>query len=143
MRKADGGTEVICSTDFSVALNSPDEIFDRVRGSPSVLPSASGKIGSGEGGDRGLHREDGDGGEENIFYGFSIAGDQVFCREGYADAEGLLAHLENVAPVLKEMLKVSEVARVEVHGPAAELEKLKGPMADLKPVWFANFEGKS
>ncbi len=81
--------------------------------------------------------------EKNIFYGFSIAGDQVFCREGYADAEGLLAHLENVAPMLKEMLKVSEVARVEVHGPAAELEKLKGPMADLKPVWFANFEGKS
>jgi hypothetical protein len=28
------------------------------------------------------------------------------------------------------------VTRVEVHGPAAELEKLKGPLADLKPAWF-------
>jgi hypothetical protein len=26
---------------------------------------------------------------------------------------------------------------MEVHGPAAELEKLKKPLAHLNPVWFA------
>jgi len=25
---------------------------------------------------------------------------------------------------------------VEVHGPAAELEKLREPLAELKPSWF-------
>jgi hypothetical protein len=74
--------------------------------------------------------------KDNLFYGFSINGDEIFCREGYGSAEGLLAHLENVAPVLAEMLKVADVIRVEVHGPANELEKLKQPMAHLNPAWF-------
>jgi len=34
--------------------------------------------------------------EKNLFYDFTGNGDEVFCREGYADAEGLLVHLENV-----------------------------------------------
>jgi hypothetical protein len=34
--------------------------------------------------------------EENLFYGFSINGDEIFCREGYESAEGVLAHLDNV-----------------------------------------------
>jgi len=70
-------------------------------------------------------------------YEFTINGDEVFCRESYADAEGTLAHLENVGALLGEMLKVSDLLRLEIHGPAAELEKLKGPLADLKPAWFA------
>lgn len=78
-----------------------------------------------------------------LFYGFTVNGDEVFCREGYADAEGLLAHLGNVDALLKEALAIADVARVEVHGPAAELEKLKGPLAEFKPVWFESFEGKS
>jgi quinol monooxygenase YgiN len=32
----------------------------------------------------------------NLFYEFTINGDEVFCREGYVNAEALLAHLENV-----------------------------------------------
>ena len=32
-------------------------------------------------------------------YGFSFCEDIVHCREGYEDAEGLLAHLENVGPL--------------------------------------------
>jgi len=74
--------------------------------------------------------------KDNLFYGFSINGDEIFCREAYGSAESLLAHLENVAPVLAEMLKVADVIRVEVHGPASELEKLKQPMAHLNPAWF-------
>ena len=75
--------------------------------------------------------------KKNLFYGFSINGDEVFCREGYVDAEGVLAHLDNVGALLAEALKISDLSRVEIHGPAAELEKLKGPLAHLKPAWFS------
>jgi quinol monooxygenase YgiN len=74
--------------------------------------------------------------EKNLFYEFTVNGDEVFCREGYSDAEGLLVHLENVGALLAEALKIGDLIRLEVHGPAAELEKLRGPMAHLKPAWF-------
>jgi quinol monooxygenase YgiN len=74
--------------------------------------------------------------KENLFYGFSINGDEIFCREGYESANGLLAHLDNVGALLTEMLKVADLIRVEVHGPAKELEKLKAPLAHLNPVCF-------
>src|SRR6184192_78288 len=32
---------------------------------------------------------------DNLFYEFTINGDEVFCREGYVNAEALLAHLNN------------------------------------------------
>lgn len=73
---------------------------------------------------------------KNLFYGFSINGDEIFCREGYVDAEGVLAHLDNIGALLAEMLKSADLVRLEVHGPAEELQKLRGPMADLKPSWF-------
>src|ERR1022692_2873976 len=56
---------------------------------------------------------------KNLFYGFTINSDEIFCREGYAGAEGVLAHLENVGALLAE-----------------ELDKLKEPLAHLKPAWF-------
>jgi quinol monooxygenase YgiN len=74
--------------------------------------------------------------EKNLFYEFTVNGDEVFCREGYADAEGLLTHLENVGALLAEALKIADLVRIEVHGPAGEIEKLKKPLAHLKPVWF-------
>ncbi|MEO6872173.1 MAG: hypothetical protein ABI233_08140 [Chthoniobacterales bacterium] len=74
--------------------------------------------------------------EGNLFYEFSVHGDEVFCREGYVDAEALLAHLENVSAMLAVALKLAELVRVEVHGPAEELAKLKEPLAHLNPVWF-------
>jgi quinol monooxygenase YgiN len=74
--------------------------------------------------------------EKNLFYEFTVNGDEVSCREGYVDAEGLLAHLENVGALLAEAMKIADLIRLEVHGPAAELEKLKGPLAHLKPEWF-------
>jgi len=73
---------------------------------------------------------------KNLFYEFSVNGDEVFCREGYADAEGLLTHLDNVGPLLAEALKIADLIRLEVHGPAAELDKLKAPLAHLNPAWF-------
>jgi quinol monooxygenase YgiN len=74
--------------------------------------------------------------KENLFYGFTVNGDEIFCREAYESAEGLLTHLENVDALLQEMLKVADLVRIEVHGPAEELEKLKQPLAHLNPAWF-------
>ena len=74
--------------------------------------------------------------EKNLFYEFTVNGDEVFCREAYTDAEGLLAHLENIGALLAEALKIADLIRIEVHGPAAEIEKLKEPLAHLKPDWF-------
>ena len=74
--------------------------------------------------------------KENLFYGFSINGDEIFCREAYESAAGLLAHLDNVGALLTEMLKLADLVRIEVHGPENELEKLKSPLAHLNPAWF-------
>ena len=74
--------------------------------------------------------------EKCLYYDFTINGDEIFCREAYAGAEGLLAHIENVGALLGEALKIASLTRLEIHGPAAELKKLKRPMADLKPAWF-------
>ncbi len=74
--------------------------------------------------------------EGNLFYDFTLNGDEILCREGYRDAGALPAHLQNVDVLLKEALKIADLERLEVHCPAAELEKLKQPLADLKPFWF-------
>src|SRR5215470_4053269 len=62
----------------------------------------------------------------NLFYEFTINGDEVFCREGYV----------NVGAMLAQALTMADLIRIEVHGPAAELAKLKEPLAHLKPAWF-------
>ena len=71
-----------------------------------------------------------------LYYGFSFDGDVAHCREGYEDAEGALTHIENIGPLLEEILKISELTRLEIHGPEEELAKLREPMAALKPQAF-------
>ncbi len=70
------------------------------------------------------------------FYEFTVREDTVFCREGYAGAAGALAHLENIGEVLAEMLTVSDLTRLEIHGPAAEIEQLRGPLGHLNVDWY-------
>lgn len=71
-----------------------------------------------------------------LFYEFSVNGDELFCREAYENAECLLAHVDNVGALLAEVMKMADLTRIEVHGPASELEKLKKPLAHLNPKWF-------
>lgn len=52
------------------------------------------------------------------------------------NAAGLLAHLENVGALLEEAFKIAEITRLEVHGPEAELDKLREPLAGLNPQFF-------
>ena len=75
--------------------------------------------------------------EKVLYYEFTINGDEVFCREAYVGAEGALAHLANVGALLDRFLTLADLTRLEVHGPAAELERLKGPLGSFKPAWFA------
>jgi quinol monooxygenase YgiN len=70
------------------------------------------------------------------YYGFSFSGDLAHCREAYADAQGLLDHLQNVGSLLQEALKIAELVRLEVHGPESELAKLREPLANLNPQFF-------
>lgn len=70
------------------------------------------------------------------YYGFSFSGDLAHCREAYANAQGLLDHLDNVGALLQEALKIAELVRLEVHGPESELAKLREPMAGLNPQFF-------
>lgn len=72
-----------------------------------------------------------------LYYGFSIDGNQIHCREGYLGGEGLLAHLENVGELLGEFLeKLATVTRLEIHGLADEIEKVKEPLAPFSPQYF-------
>lgn len=78
-----------------------------------------------------------DGEPKCVHYAFSFDGDNAHCREGYVDAAGLLAHLDNVGAVLEEALKIADLTRLEVHAPAAEIDKLREPLKDLSPQFFA------
>ena len=71
-----------------------------------------------------------------LYYGFTFNGNQVHCREGYVDAEGLLTHLDNVRSLLEEALQLSELIRLEIHGPEAELAKLFEPLASFDVQFF-------
>ncbi len=76
-----------------------------------------------------------------MFYSFSFDGDVAHCREGYEDAAALLAHLDNVGALLQEALKIADLTRLEVHAPAAELDKLRAPLSGLNPRFFEILEG--
>jgi hypothetical protein len=74
--------------------------------------------------------------EKSLFYGFSFNGNKAHCREGYADAEGVLAHFGNVGELLGEVLKFAELTKLEIHGPAEELSKLKEPLSHLEIEYY-------
>ena len=71
-----------------------------------------------------------------MYYGFSFDDDEVHCREGYEDGEGVLAHLDNVAGLIEEALQIADLARLEIHGPEEELAHLREPLAELNPQFF-------
>lgn len=81
--------------------------------------------------------------ETCFYYDFSICGDQAFCREAYHDAAAVLRHLENVGSCIEASGAISELYRLEFHGPAEEIDKLRGPLADLKPDFYVRANGVS
>jgi len=79
--------------------------------------------------------------ERNCYYEFTLHDDEIFCREAYLGAEGVLFHLTNVGALIEAGLKLADLARLEIHGAAGELEKLKEPLAPMKPLWFTRLCG--
>ncbi len=71
-----------------------------------------------------------------LFYDFTVCGDIVFCREAYVGGEGALHHLDNVGDLLGEALGIAELVRLEIHGAAAELDKMREALKDLPVQWF-------
>ena len=71
-----------------------------------------------------------------LYYGFTFDGEEVHCREGYADAEGALAHLENVGDLIEQALTMADLTRFEIHGTAEEIVALREPLKDLSPQFF-------
>ena len=60
-----------------------------------------------------------------LFYGFTYSEGEAYCREGYKDAESLVSHLDNVRDLLQKLEDISELSRLEVHGPQEEIDKLR------------------
>uniref|UniRef100_A0A7S0ZVF3 ABM domain-containing protein n=1 Tax=Noctiluca scintillans TaxID=2966 RepID=A0A7S0ZVF3_NOCSC len=77
-----------------------------------------------------------------LYYGWTKNENTLLCRESYTDACGVLAHLENVGPLLDKMLAgPAALDSISIHGPAAELEKLKEATAALGTVYFEVVDG--
>jgi len=81
--------------------------------------------------------------ESLFYYGFTIdeANGTVMCREAYKNADGLLAHLQNVDAVFKAMIEDTPLASLEVHGPKHELDKLRDALAPLSCRFFGMDSG--
>lgn len=76
--------------------------------------------------------------EAMLYYGFAVdeENDVVLCREAYQNADGLLAHLDNVGAALQKGLEIASLESLEIHGPAGELEKLRERLTPLGCKFF-------
>jgi len=84
--------------------------------------------------------------EENmLYYGFSQQrdGNEFLAREGYTDGNALLHHLDNVGDCLEKLLSLSTITRCECHGPAAELDKVRGALEGMGcTFWESDNKGE-
>ena len=72
-----------------------------------------------------------------IHYGFTYTEDgQVHCREAYKSGSALLHHLKNVDGPLNSALKLSNLTRIEFHGPKSEIEIVREKLTPLGCIFF-------
>lgn len=76
-----------------------------------------------------------------LAYEIGANGDEFMFREAYAGAAGWQAHMVNTDALVAKLLQASTVTRLEVHGPAGELDKLRAQVAAMNPVWYARETG--
>jgi len=77
-----------------------------------------------------------------VYYGWTKVGDKLFCREAYNDAAGVLAHLENVGPCVGQLLEAcATLDKIELHGPAEELDKCKAAMDGFGTAYWEIHSG--
>jgi len=82
--------------------------------------------------------KNGPGGAGCLYYGFGIAGDTVYCREGYTDAEACKLHGADIKDMLEEPMKAVGAGnfKINVVGPKAELEKMKERLAPRGAIFW-------
>eukprot|EP01051_Picozoa_sp_SAG22_P008914 SAG22_NODE_708_length_7748_cov_3.772650_4_plen_276_part_00 len=75
-----------------------------------------------------------------VHYSFGFTDDgRAHCREAYTSAETALQHLADVDGPLKAVLAgPAELERLEVHGPKAEIDKLREPLAPFGCKFFVS-----
>jgi len=78
--------------------------------------------------------------EDCVHYAFCFTEDnRAHCREAYPDAEKVLQHLADVDSPLKAVLDgPAELERLEVHGPKAEVEKLRSALDPLGCLFYVS-----
>ncbi|MBO9468998.1 hypothetical protein J7355_02675 [Endozoicomonas sp. G2_2] len=76
-----------------------------------------------------------------LYYGFLFDGNTATCREGYDGAAGVLAHLDNIGELFAQAQEVATLTRLEVHGPAAELDQLREPLAGMGVDFYVLSQG--
>merc|ERR1712072_1026641 len=77
--------------------------------------------------------------EDCVHYAFCFSEDntRAHCREAYPNAEMVLQHLADVDVPFKAALNgPAELERLEVHGPAAELDKLREALGPLGCLFY-------
>jgi len=80
-----------------------------------------------------------------VYYGWTIAGDKLFCREAYVDGAAVNAHLANVGEFIGKILAegVCKLDHIHIHGPADQLEIVKPGTKDLGTVYYGIHSGFS
>lgn len=77
--------------------------------------------------------------DQCVHYAFTFSDDnQAHCREAYPSAAAVLQHLADVDAPLKAVLdpSIAELERLEVHGPASEIELLREALTPLGAKFF-------
>ena len=75
-----------------------------------------------------------------VHYSFGFTDDgRAHCREAYTSAQTVLQHLADVDGPLKAVLAgPAELERLEVHGPKAEVDKLREPLSAFGCIFFVS-----
>ena len=73
-----------------------------------------------------------------MYYGWTIQGDKLFCREAYVDAAAVQAHLDNIVPAVGEMLDSGCASLDEINfmGPKAGWSTFKETADSLGGVYW-------
>jgi len=70
-----------------------------------------------------------------------MTGDKAVCKEGYASSAGFLAHLDNVQGPWQAARRAADVVKIEVHGPAVEVDYLRGPLKEFSTTFWSYLDG--
>lgn len=76
--------------------------------------------------------------EDCVHYAFCFSDDgRAHCREAYPNAEAVIQHLADVDVPLNAVLNgPADLERLEVHGPAAEIDKLREPLGAMGCLFY-------